>query len=334
MSTARSHLYSSAMTRLSTVTLVFTLVFAPLAVLAQAPTRSVRVGFVTGVTPPAYVQAFRDGLRQHGWVEGQNLTFDLRSADGDYDRVAALVAEVVARKPDVILLTSTSAQVAKRMVGATPVVFVIADDPVRAGLVASLARPGGRATGLTSLNVELDAKRLEILKQALPGVRRVGVLTTPEDTAHRERLVTIESAAKALALQLHLMPVSRPDDVPRAFEAATRAQVGAVMLLGAPPLLRHQARILELATKARLPLISAWSEFADSGGLMTYGTNVPAMFRHAAAVADRILRGANPAEIPVERATTFELVINRKTAQALRIDIPAAVMLRADRMIE
>ena len=322
------------MMHLFTVTLVFTLAFAPLAALAQAPTRSVRVGFVTGVTPPAYVQAFRDGLRQHGWIEGQNLVFDLRSAEGDYDRVAALVAEVVKRKPDVVLLTSTSAQVAKRMEGTTPVVFVIADDPVRAGLVASFARPGGRVTGVTSLNVELDAKRLEILKQAMPGVSRIGVLVALQDSAHRERVVTIERAAKSLALQLHLMNVSGPDDVPRVFDAATRARVGAVMLLGAPPLLRYQERIVELATKARLPLIAAWSEFAESGGLMTFGTNVPAMFRHAAAVTDRILRGANPAELPVERATTFELVINRKTAQVLRMDIPAAVMLRADRVID
>jgi putative ABC transport system substrate-binding protein len=322
------------MTRLVTMTLVFTLVFAPLAALPQTPTRSVRVGFVTGVTPRAYVQAFLDGLRQHGWIEGQSLVFDFRSTDGEFDRVPALVAEVLERKPDVILLTSTSAQAAKRMVGPTPVVFVIADDPVRAGLVASLARPGGRLTGLTSLNFELDAKRLEILKQALPGVSRVGVLTAPQDTAHRERLTTIERAATSLALQLHLMSVSRPDDVPRAFELATRAHVGAVMLLGAPPLLRYQAQILELSMKARLPLISAWSEFAELGGLMTYGTNVPAMFRHAASVVDRILRGANPADIPVERAKTFELVINRKTAQALRIEIPAAVMLRADRVVD
>ncbi|MBI3635445.1 MAG: ABC transporter substrate-binding protein [Candidatus Rokubacteria bacterium] len=168
----------------------------------------------------------------------------------------------------------------------------------------------------------------------MPGVSRIGVLSAPQDTAHRERIAAIEKTAKSLGLQLHVMDVSRPDDVPRAFEAATRAHVGAVMLLGAPALLQHQARIVELATKARLPLISAWSEFAEAGGLMTYGTNVPAMFRRAAGVVDRILRGANPAEIPVERAATFELVINRKTAQALRIDIPASVMLRADRVIE
>ena len=200
--------------------------------------------------------------------------------------------------------------------------------------MASFARPGGRATGLTSLNVDLDAKRLEILKQAIPGVSRVGVLTAPQDTAHRVRLVTIESTAKSLGLQLHFMNVSRAEDVPRVFDAATWARVGAIMLFGAPPLLQYQARIVELATKARLPLIAAWSEFAEAGGLMTYGTNVPAMFRRAAAVTDRILRGANPAEIPVERVTTFELVINRRTAQMLRIDIPTAVVLRADRVIQ
>jgi putative tryptophan/tyrosine transport system substrate-binding protein len=172
------------------------------------------------------------------------------------------------------------------------------------------------------------------LKQAMPGLSRVGVLTAPQDTSSHERLVTIERTAKSLALHVHFMNVRNPDDVPRAFDGATRAQVGAIMLLGAPVLLRYQAQVLDLATKARLPLISAWSEFAESGGLMTYGTNVPAMFRRAAAVTDRILRSANPAEIPVERATTFELVINRKTAQMLRIDIPIAVVLRADRVIE
>jgi putative ABC transport system substrate-binding protein len=324
----------NSLTRRSTLALLFSLLLAPLGVLAQAPTRNVRVGFVTGVTPAVYVDAFRDGLRQRGWIEGQNLTFDFRSAEGQYDRVAALAADVMARKPDVVVLTSTSVQLAKGVVGATPMVFVIADDPVRAGLVPSLGRPGGRITGLTSLNVELDAKRLEILKQMMPGVSRVGVITAPKDTAHRERPAAIATRARARPLQLHLMSVSRSDDVPGAFEAAARARVGAVMLLGAPPLLQYQAQIVDIATKARLPLVSPWSEFADIGGLMTYGTNVPALFRHAALVVDRILRGGHPGEIPVERATTFELVINRRTAQALRIEIPAAVVLRADRVIE
>jgi len=309
-------------------------VVVPLADGAQAPTRSVRVAVVTGLTPPRYVQAFRDGLRQHGWIEGQNLVFEVRSADGEYDRVAALAADVMERKPDVVLLTSTSIRVAKPIVGSTAVVFIIADDPVGAGLVTSFARPGGHATGVTSLNVELDAKRLEILKQAMPGVTRVGVLSAPQDTRHRERLATIERTAKTLALRLHVMTVSVPADVPRAFEAARRPPVGAVMLLGAPALLRYQAQIVELATTARLPLIAAWSEFAEAGGLMSYGTNVPAMFRHAAVLTDRILRGASPADVPVERVTTFELVINLKTAKALGLTIPPSLLLRADQVIE
>jgi putative ABC transport system substrate-binding protein len=310
------------------------LMLAPLAALAQSPARSARVGFITVSTPNAYMQAFRDGLREHGWIEGQNLALDFQTSDGDYDRVAALAAEVMGRKPDVVVMTSTSVHVVKPLLGATPGVFIVADDPVRVGLVRSFARPGGRLTGLTSLNVELDAKRLEILKQALPGVTRVGVLAAPQDTAHRERLATIEKTARALALQVHVMNVSRPDDVPRVFEAATRARVGALMLLGAPPLLRYQSRIVELATKARLPLVAPWAEVAQAGGLMSYGTSAVAMFRHAAAIVDRILKGTNPGEIPVERASTFELVINKKTAQALRVEIPTAVVLRADRVIE
>jgi putative tryptophan/tyrosine transport system substrate-binding protein len=320
--------------RRSICALVLGVLLLPVGVLAQAPARVVRVGFVTGVTSPPYLQAYRDGLRQHGWTEGQNLVLDFRTADGDHDRVAALAAEVMRGKPDLVVLTATSAHLAKQIAESTPVVFIVADDPVRLGLVPSLARPGGRATGVTSLNVQLDAKRLEMLKQVMPGVTRVAVLTAPKDSGHRDRVAIIESAARTLGLQLSILDVNAPDDVPRAFQAAARAQAGAVMLLGSPLLLRHQAQALDLASKSRLPLISAWSEFAEQGGLMTYGTNVPAMFRHAATITNRVLRGTKPADIPVERASTFELVINRRTAQALRIEIPAAVVLRADRVVD
>lgn len=320
--------------RFFTLTLAVCLLLTPLAAVSQTSTPSVRVAFVTGVTPAPYVEAFRDGLRERGFIEGKNLVFDFRSADGEFDRVPVLAAEVLSRNPDVLVLTSTSALLAKQIAGKTPMIFVIADDPVRAGLIRSYARPGGRVTGLTSLNLELDTKRLEMLKETMPGITRVGVIAAPQDTAHRERIATIEKSARTLALQLQLMNVNRADDVPRVFEAAAHAHVGAVMLLGAPPLLRYQTQILEMATKARLPLVAGWSEFAEQGALMSYGTNVSAMFRHAATIASRILKGANPADIPVERATTFELVVNRKTAQALRIDIPAAVMVRADRLIE
>ena len=315
-------------------TAVVALVLLPVVAVAQAPARVMRVGFVTGITPSVYIDAFRDGLRQHGWIEGQNLAFDFRTSDGGPEQLARLAAEVLERKPDVVVLTPTSIYLARVVAAAAPVVFQVAEDPVRAGLVTSLARPGGRATGVTSLNVELDAKRLELLKEALPRVTRVAVLTAVQDSAARERATATEAAAKVLGLQVRFVNVSTVDDVPRAFDAVARAQAGAVMIVGVAPLFQHQVRIVEAATKARLPLIAPWSEFADGGALMTYGTNIPAMSRQAAALTDRILRGANPAETPVERATTFELVINRRTARALRIDIPASVTLRADRVIE
>ncbi|HYE93668.1 MAG TPA: ABC transporter substrate-binding protein [Terriglobales bacterium] len=310
------------------------LALLPVVAAAQAPAKVMRVGFVTGITPAAYIDAFRDGLRQLGWIEGQNLVFDLRTTDGGPEQLAKLGGEALERKPDVVVLTATSIHLAKVIAASAPVVFLVNEDPVRAGVVASLARPGGRATGVTSLNVELDAKRLELLKETLPGVGRVAVLTAVQDAAAAERAAAIEAAAKILGLQVRSVSVSTAEDVPRAFEAVARAQAGAVMIVGVAPLLQHQTRIVEAATKARLPLIAPWSELADGGALMTYGTNIPAMNRQAAAMTDRILRGANPADIPVERAATFELVINRRTARALRLEIPAAVMLRADRVIE
>jgi ABC-type uncharacterized transport system substrate-binding protein len=214
------------------------------------------------------------------------------------------------------------------------VVFVIADDPVGAGFVSSLARPGGRMTGLTSLNVDLDAKRLEILKLALPNVARVGVLSTPLDPTSRERIAVAEQGARSLGLKLEIFDVSSADRLPGAFDQANRARVGALMVLGSPLLLTHQARIVELAAKARLPVISAWREFPNAGGLISYGTNVSAMFRRAAMFVDRILKGAKPADLPVEQATTFELVVNLKTAKALGLTIPQPLLLRADHVIE
>ena len=320
------------MTHAVTLLLLAALLFSAADARAQAPTK--RVGFVTGVTPAPFVEAFRDGLRQHGWVEGKNLVLDFRSADGRFDRVPALTKAVVDLKPNVVVLTSTAVERARTMLGNVPGVFVISEDPVSAGLVQSFARPGGNLTGVTSLNFELDAKRLEIVKQTVPRVTRVGVMATPDDTSYRERVETIERTAKGLGLQVEIFDIKRADDVPRAMESATRAQVGAIMLAGSAALLQYHTRIADLAAKARLPLLSAWSETAEAGGLMSYGTNVPSMFRRAAWFVDRILKGTNPSDIPVERMATFELVINRKTAQALKIDIPAPVALRADRVID
>jgi putative ABC transport system substrate-binding protein len=249
------------------------------------------------------------------------------------EQIPQVAAELV-RTQDVIVLTATAIQRARPATATAPVVFVIADDPVGAGFVSSLARPGGRMTGITSLNVDLDAKRLEILKMALPGVARVGVLSTALDPTNRERIAVAEQGAHSLGLKLEILEVSSVDRLPGAFDQANRARVGAVMVLGSPLLLAHQARIVELAAKARLPVISAWQEFPNAGGLISYGTNVSAMFRRAALFVDRILKGARPADLPVEQATTFELVVNLKTAKALGLTIPQPLLLRADHVID
>ena len=306
----------------------------PLVGEGQQTGKMYRVGFLTGPTGTGttFFDAFRQGLQGIGWKEGQNIAFEHRVSESE--KIPTLAAELVRTQVDVIVLTATSIRSARQATANIPVVFVIADDPVAAGFVSSLARPGGNMTGLTSLNVDLDAKRLEILKMALPGVARVGVLSTPHDPTSRDRIAVAEHGARSLGLQLEIFEVPSTDELPGAFERASRIRVGAVMVLGSPLLLTHQARIVKLAEKARLPVISAWKEFPNAGGLISYGTNVSEMFRRAAAYVDRILKGAKPADLPVEQATTFELVVNLKTAKALGLTIPQTLLLRADHVIE
>ena len=208
---------------------------------------------------------------------------------------------------DVIVITANGIPYLGDAAANIPVVFGIGDDPVRAGYLASLARPGGHMTGLTSLNIGLDAKRLEILKAALPGVRHVGVLTTRDDPAYAERTAAIARSARPLGLQLKIVEAWNAERLPEAFDTVNRAHVGALMVLGAPVLRSYQREIVALGAKARLPVISAWRELPEAGGLMSYGTSVPAMYRRAATYVDRILKGAKPADLPVEQATTFEL---------------------------
>jgi len=316
------------------VVLSLSLLLTPAETLAQPPTKVPRVGYVNLFSIPSLLEGFKQGLRDHGWREGENIVVEVRDADGQVQRIHETMAELVRMKVDVLLLTATAIREAKPLAGNIPVVFAIADDPVHAGLVASLSRPGGRLTGITSLNVDLDAKRLEILKSALPGVARVAVLTMPRDPATPARLAATERAARSLGVELQILTTSGAADLGSAFDAASRARAGALMVFGSPGFFSHQQRIAELAVAARLPVISAWKEFAEAGGFMAYGTNVPAMFRRAASYVDRILKGANPADLPVEQANTFELVINARAAQALRITIPPAMILRADTVIQ
>ena len=306
---------------------------APIAAVAQKAERPHRVGFLTGPTGTGttFFDAFRQGLQELGWKEGQNIALEYRVTQSEQ---MPKVAEEMVRTQDLIVLTATAIQRARQATATVPVVFVIADDPVGAGFVSSLARPGGLMTGLTSLNVDLDAKRLEILKLTLPSVARVGVLSTSLDPTSRKRIAVAEQGARTLGLKLEIFDVPSADRLPGAFDQANRARVGALMVLGSPLLLTHQARIVELAAKARLPVISAWREFPNGGGLISYGTNVAAMFRRAAMFVDRILKGARPADLPVEQATTFELVVNLTTAKTLGLTIPQPLLLRADQVIE
>jgi putative ABC transport system substrate-binding protein len=239
----------------------------PLAVEAQQAGRLPRVAFLTAGptgTGTTFFDALREGLQELGWKDGLNIALEHRVVESE--QIPKVAAELVHAQVDTIVLTATSIRPARPVTASVPVVFVIADDPVSAGFVSSVARPGGRMTGLTSLNVDLDAKRLEILKMALPSVARVGVLSTPLDPTSRERIAVAERGARTLGLQLSIFEVPSADRLPDAFEQASRARVEALMVLGSPLLLTYQVRIVELAAKARLPVISAWQEFPKVGG--------------------------------------------------------------------
>ena len=299
---------------------------------AQQAGKRHRVVFLTVLPVPALADALRQGLRELGWLENHNYVLDMRSAiDAE---IRGLAAELARSQPDVIVVTATAMPYLGQATANVPVVFVIGEDPVQFGYVASLARPGGPMTGLTSLNIGLESKRLEILRDALPGVRHVAVLSTRQDRAHPQRIAEIERAARSLGLQLTIVEASNAERLPQAFEAANRAHVEALMVSGAPQLRSYQEEIVVLGRRTRLPVISPWRELPDRGGLMSYGTNVPAMFRRAASYVDRILKGANPGGLPVEQATTFELVINLKTAKGLGLAIPPSLLARADQVIQ
>jgi putative ABC transport system substrate-binding protein len=309
---------------------------APLAVEAQEG-KVYRIGYLTGNSvegDKGLRSAFQQGLADLGYVDGKNVVIEARYAAGDFKRLPSLAAELVQSKMDVIVASATAINDARAALAGVPTVFVIADDPVTTGLVASLARPAGHMTGLTSLNIDLDGKRLEILKAALPAVRRVGLLSAPRDRAQRERAAVVERAAHSLGLHLQFLQVPSMDQLARVIDAAVHSRVEALMVLGAPVFRAYQAQTAQLVAKTRLPVVSAWREFPEAGGLLSYGTSVPAMFRRAAIFVDKILKGAKPAELPIEQPRTFELVINLKTAKAFGLTIPQSLLQRADQVIE
>jgi len=316
------------------------LLAAPLGAEAQQAAKVPRIGYLAGSLAggPHLPEAFRQGLRDLGYVEGRNVVIEYRDAEGKLERLPALAAELVALKVDVIVAPPTVAALAAKQATRTlPIVFASAADPVTSGLVTSLARPGGNVTGLSALTPELVGKRLELLTQAVPGVSRVAVLWSPGAIGERteqDQLKGAEVAARALGVRLQFVEARGPADVDRAFSDMTRARAGALAVLSTPMFFNERRRLVDLAAKNRLPAVYPWREGVDAGGLMAYGPNLADMYRRAATYVDKILKGAKPADLPVEQPTKFELVINLKTAKALGLTIPQSVLGRADHVVE
>jgi putative ABC transport system substrate-binding protein len=310
----------------------------PLAVRAQQPAKIPRIGLLSPFSPSAtalWHQAFRQGLRDLGWVEGKNISIEYRYAEGRHDRLADLASDLVRLKVDIIVTAVTAdALAAKHATRDIPIVMASAGDPVATGLVENLARPGGNITGLSQIAPELAGKRLDLLKEIVPGLSRVAVLWNPQDGSSTVSWREIQLPARQLGVQLHSLEVRSSDDFDKAFEEATSARAGAIAIMPDPVFVTNLKRIADLAAKNRLPSIFHLREFADAGGLVTYGTDRPDMFRRAATYVDKILKGAKPGDLPIEQPTKFELVVNLKTAKALGIEIPASILARADEVIE
>jgi putative ABC transport system substrate-binding protein len=307
---------------------------------AQQAAKVPRIGYLTGnrAASPNLPEAFRQGLRDLGYVEGRNVVIEYRDAEGKYDRLPALAAELVTLKVDVILVGATPpALAAKQATKTIPIVFIGTADPVGSGLVTSLARPGGNVTGLSNLAQELVGKRLEQLTQAVPGVSRVAVLWHPGtlgDRTEKEMLKAADVAARALGVRLQFVEARGPADFDKAFSDMTRAHAGALTVLPSGMFSSERRRLVDLAAKTQLTAVFPFRDFVDAGGLMSYGPNLQDLSRRAATYVDKILKGAKPADLPIEQPTKFELVINLKTARALGLTMPPSVLRRADEVIQ
>jgi putative ABC transport system substrate-binding protein len=305
---------------------------------AQQATKVRRVGFLGSASPDANkdrVEAFRQGLRELGYAEGRDIVIDYRWAEGDYRRLADLAKELVERKPDLIFSTGGRPTMLALRAATTsiPVVFVGAD-PVADGLVLSLGRPGGNFTGVDVFSVELDTKRLALLKEALPKVAHVVLLWNPGNPSGLSQRYRIETAAQTLGVRLQLVEARLAVDLDTAFDSMARQRPDALLVMADPMYDSERKRIVNLALKHRLPAIYQWREFPQSGGLMSYGADLPSLYRRLPLYMDRIFKGAKPAELPVEQPTRYELVINLKTAKALGVTIAPSVLARADQLIE
>ena len=291
---------------------------------AQQPTKIPRIGYLGGASNPARIEAFRKGLRELGYVEGKNISIEYR----------ALAAELVRLKVDVIVTGgATSTRAAKEATSTIPIVMAQDPDPIGNGFVASLARPGGNITGLSNLNRELSGKRLELLKEIIPRLSRVAVFGTSTFPGNAQNLKEAELAAGALGVKLQYLDVLGTKDIEPAFRGASKGRAEAVLVMGGGVLTSQRTQIIDLAVKSRLPAIYHIREFVEAGGLMSYGVSVTDLDRRAATYVDKILKGAKPADLPVEQPTKFEFIINLKAAKQIGLTIPPNVLVRADRVI-
>jgi putative ABC transport system substrate-binding protein len=312
-------------------------VAAALAARAQpTPGKTARIGYLSFRSGPSYIdEAFRQGLRELGYFEGQNISVEYRWADFKPDRASTMAVELVRLNVNVIVSTGGAipATAAKRATKTIPIVFT-AGDPIGSGLVARLDRPGGNLTGVSVLTIELNTKRLGLLKEAVPSVSRVAVLANPANPATRGVLKDLEGAARGLRVKLHVLEVRERQGIDDAFAAIARERAGALLVVSDPMFQAQRERIVDLAAKHRLPGIFEWREFVEAGGLLSYATNLADMYRRLPIYVDKILKGAKPGDLPIEQPTKFVLVINLKTAKALGVTIPQSLLLRADEVIQ
>ena len=325
-------------TSLLHLALALAALIAALPAAAEEPGKVYRVGFIgnsTAALESNLVQPFREGLRELGYVEGRDLAIEYRWAEGDYGRLPTLVADLIAQKVDVLVTAGTPAALAvKRATTTIPLVMVAVGDPVGTGLVASLARPGGNLTGLVSIAPDLEGKRLELLREVAPKLSVVSVLMNPANPFHALSEKQVRAAAGVLHIRAHVVRVRTASELDQAFEAILRERSGGLIMLADRVFLHNRARIADFATRNRLPGVYAYSELVVGGGLMSFGPSYPGMHRRAAYFVDKILKGARPADLPMEQPEKFELIVNLKTARIFGLTIPQSVLLRADQLIE
>jgi putative tryptophan/tyrosine transport system substrate-binding protein len=317
------------------ITLALGLLMAPLAAEAQRPGKLPRIGVLTPLSAPnPLIEAFRQGLHDLGYVEGHNIHIEYRFAEGRFERLPALAADLVQLPVDVLVTDGPSALAAKHATATIPIVFPVFADPVAEGLVASLARPGGNVTGLSVMTQDLAAKRLELLTEVVPGLRRIAILWNPGRPGQAIQIQEIHAASARVGIHVEVLEVRSPQEFDHAFRTMVDKGVGAVTVVEDAMFYNERTRLATLAAQSQLPAIYSTRGYGEAGGLLSYGPNFPELFRRAATYVDKILKGAKPADLPVEQPTKFELVINLKTAKALGLTIPPSLLARADEVIQ